>query len=335
MIAAAANPLLDHIWGISAAQDRIWATITGVAPSRTPWDRPFIVLQAFLDESYTDGSSFALAGYVSTAANWAAFSQEWEELLPLARRNNKGDRRFKMSEFARSVKDAEPFYRVIEKHALLSVVFYLNISDIERAKSRIWIDGTHIEFGHWDDPYFLTFFSFLEAIQFQRVSPTNHPHSIPLIKRVMPPDKELEFYFDDNSKKNAIRAAWELFVDTRDEEAQPLYGSEPRFDKEENLLPLQAADFWAWWVRHAHETNTWEAVRRGNFAEWEREKQIPGILIGYDEEDIVANYMKMARSLIGWDAPIYDAKYHPKPILEAKGEETFWKRLWRRLSNPS
>ena len=77
------NALLDHAWGKSAAQDRVWAQVTGLAPSRAVrrWLMA-LTYQAFIDDSYTHGGEFVLAGHVATAENWAKFAAEWENLLP-------------------------------------------------------------------------------------------------------------------------------------------------------------------------------------------------------------------------------------------------------------
>src|SRR4051812_12497106 len=92
--------LPDHVWGLSLAEDRIWAQVSGLRPSRAP-ERLFLVLQAYIDDS-TQGDVFVLAGYLASAAEWAAFSREWEAMLPLASIQEDGRYRFKMSEMASS-----------------------------------------------------------------------------------------------------------------------------------------------------------------------------------------------------------------------------------------
>src|SRR5579863_6314358 len=99
MIAAGANLLLDREWGVSSGADRVLAKIVGIAPSSQPWKRIFVILQAYMDESYNEGGTFVMAGYVANVDAWAKFSQEWELLLPLAMRSKRTNRhRFKMSE---------------------------------------------------------------------------------------------------------------------------------------------------------------------------------------------------------------------------------------------
>ena len=119
------NALLDHAWGKSAAQDRVWAQVTGLAPSRAVrrWLMA-LTYQAFIDDSYTHGGEFVLAGHVATAENWAKFAAEWENLLPSGTLGKSGYH-FKMAEMAAIPERMErvpAFYWVVEKYALGSLV---------------------------------------------------------------------------------------------------------------------------------------------------------------------------------------------------------------------
>ena len=48
-----------------------------------------MVLQAFIDESGKN-DWFVLGGYIASAEAWAAFSKDWEQILPLGIRDKKG-----------------------------------------------------------------------------------------------------------------------------------------------------------------------------------------------------------------------------------------------------
>jgi hypothetical protein len=99
-----------------------------------------MVLQAFIDESCSEGGGFVLGGYIAPVEAWAEFSKEWELLLPSTMRGNNGKHRFKMSEMARHMDRVPPFYRVIEKYASMSVFCRINIGDLRRATDRIWVE---------------------------------------------------------------------------------------------------------------------------------------------------------------------------------------------------
>src|ERR1700682_5108739 len=94
------NALLDHAWGISPAQDRVWAQVTGLAPGAAV--RRLLMplnFQGFLDDS-TSTEEFILAGHIAPAEAWAAFAKEWELLLPLGTRAKNGKQHFKMSDMS-------------------------------------------------------------------------------------------------------------------------------------------------------------------------------------------------------------------------------------------
>src|SRR5579872_3272072 len=157
------NRVLDHKWGVSAGADRVWAQIAGRAPSAEPWKRIFMVLQAFVDESY-DADVFALAGYIASAEAWGAFSGEWEKLLPFAKRGGKkGNRRFKMSEMVNDLDYVRAFYRVIETNVAMSISCCISLRDLESARNRIWVEGVNIDWDHYHDPYKVSFYALLDS----------------------------------------------------------------------------------------------------------------------------------------------------------------------------
>src|ERR1700688_4788228 len=105
-----------------------------------------MVFQASIDESYTDDASYVLAGYIASAETWAKFPRDWEELLSLTLpAKESGKRRFKMKEMARRIEHVPAFYAVIEKHDLIRLSCHFNLSDLERAKQRVWVENLHID----------------------------------------------------------------------------------------------------------------------------------------------------------------------------------------------
>jgi hypothetical protein len=59
-----------------------------------------MVLQAFIDESYSNDGTYVLAGYIASVEEWASFSREWQELLPYGTLDKDDQFHFKMSEMA-------------------------------------------------------------------------------------------------------------------------------------------------------------------------------------------------------------------------------------------
>lgn len=120
--------------------------------------------QAFMDASARapDGD-FVLGGYIGTAETWAAFSKEWEALLPLGTRAKNGKYHFKMSEMAhRGAMDRVAlFHAVIDKYPLTGVSGRICLADFDRALERANVLFSRLnisnDFQKWTNPYF--FFS--------------------------------------------------------------------------------------------------------------------------------------------------------------------------------
>jgi hypothetical protein len=66
----------------SPASAPIWGLVCGL-PSKTRGSRLMLMLKAFVDDSHSGhtGPVFVLAGYISTAEKWAAFTDRWQMLL--------------------------------------------------------------------------------------------------------------------------------------------------------------------------------------------------------------------------------------------------------------
>jgi hypothetical protein len=79
--------------------------------------------QAFIDDSRSK-DEFVLAGHIATTEAWAAFSQKWEDILPLATKARNGKWHFKMSEMAMQpvlMSHVPAFYKIIEDHVICSI----------------------------------------------------------------------------------------------------------------------------------------------------------------------------------------------------------------------
>jgi hypothetical protein len=84
-------------------------------PSGRRERRSFLALQIGIDDSRSDGQVLILSGYVGEAADWAQFSNKWQDRL-----DTLGWSSFKMSEVNRrfnepeALRHAESFYRILE-----------------------------------------------------------------------------------------------------------------------------------------------------------------------------------------------------------------------------
>jgi Protein of unknown function (DUF3800) len=309
------NALLKHAWGCSAAVDRVWAQVTGMAPSRAV-RQVFMVLQAFVDDSYSPDGTFVLGGHIATAEAWAKFSEEWEKLLPLGTLAPNGKYHFKMTEMAANAERmarVAAFFRVIEKHVMMSLHVKLNLGDMERAKARVWAPRRTINWGFFQNPYLVAWRGLLDHIHGEV--------SRPIVEKVLPPGERIDFIFDEQTEKKVILPIWDEFAATRPDSYRVTLGSMPRFENDQEFLPLQAADFWAWWSRKWYADGTPEKLDSMNFGHWKvNRRDYPRLSIAYDEDGLVRLLLGLLRSeypdLAIWDlAKVPDSRWPLGPIL--------------------
>ena len=281
--------LIDHVWGKSSAQDRVWAQVAGLSPTRAE-RRLFMALnfQAFIDESETAGGEYVLAGHIATAENWAKFSAEWEMLLPSGTLADNGLYHFKMSAMAMTderMARVPAFRRCIENHVKASISCRMNVEDFDRAHENVerFVSRLNLvlDWKLWKSPYYFLFRCLLDRFhdrssEYADILPVNE-------------DEKVDFYFDDKTEKSAIMAAWDEIVENRPDKVAKLYGATPRFENDQDFLPLQAADLWAWWVREWYEEDNSpvpDKMRMLDFGGWKGKRGHPIIAISYDEEAI-------------------------------------------------
>lgn len=270
-----------------------------------------MVWQAFIDDSYKLDGYFVLAGYVATAERWAAFAKEWEALLPthgiLA---GNGNYHFKMSAMASPERRerVSAFYRVIEDHAQLSVAVVLRISDLKAAFARISIpDLDYFDWGAARNNYIYVFRLLFDLFHYRK----------DVLKKIIPLDEKVDFIFDKQAEQKQILASWDRYADPYAFEVRKLLGAHPRFEDDQEFLPLQAADFWAWWVRKWAEDGVLdEKIGKQSLAEdfenFKSKKTVPWVCFTFNEELVVENLKELIRSQMPEryaDYPIYDVRF--------------------------
>jgi hypothetical protein len=95
----------------------------------------------------------------------------------------------------------------------------------------------------------------------------------------------------------------------------------PRFLNDQTFLPLQAADFWAWWIRKWCADGALKE-KLDHAATWPwgaKDGGYPRLHISYDEEQLVGFFMKVIGEAIEPSRPIYDLKYARDPVHSAAG----------------
>jgi hypothetical protein len=131
---------------------------------------------------------------------------------------------------------------------------------------------------------------------------------------LLPTDKKVDFYFDEHSGAGVLLDYWDEFLESEPREIRELYGSYPRFENDEEFLPLQAADFWAWWVRKGYETGGLDKYTSGDFGTWTENLHINHLLITMSEDDIVEELTLQMKRKAGMDflLNIHDQNVRPR-----------------------
>jgi hypothetical protein len=262
------------------------------------------VLQAFIDESAEEDGVFVLGGYIARAEDWAKFSDIWERMLPrFGTPRDDGRYHFKMKEMAArpdGIAKAEPFFRVIEEHVLGWVSARIDQTELKNAIARIHVPGAIIE--DWEshtNPWYIAFRYLMDRFHLERAK----------MKEVFQ-DEKIDFYFDNGVDKKTIYAIWDNYVNSRKDEIKKYYGSLPRFEDDTEHLPLQAADFWVWWVRKWHNEGTPEKIEKCDFGAFHPRRLRKTLRFAADvrEDDLVKNLSQMVRAAVGPDRPILDLK---------------------------
>lgn len=283
-----------------------------------------MVFQAFMDESQGGDGTLVIAGHIATAENWANLSREWEAALPGAiprpdppnglsavKRFRPTDERpgalprhrdrfhvhvAEMSEEGRRQK-LPVFFRIIERHVALSLSARVHLTEIERAKARVYVPGLQIDWGFMDIPWMVAWRVLMDRFHYSREA----------VEKVIPLESTIDFYFDERAEKKVIREAWEEYIETRPEPQRQRYGREPRFEDDQDFLGLQAADLWAWWVRKWHAQGAPETMEFGEAGGLGLGPTHPKMDISIDEEGLVLEIKKIIAEGIEPGRAIYDA----------------------------
>jgi uncharacterized protein DUF3800 len=293
----------DHIWGVSPAADRVWAQVSGLRPDLAG-KRLFMVMQAYIDDSAEEGGVFVLAGYIANAESWVKFSGIWDKMLPtFGTPRPDGRYHFKMNEMANrpdGIAKSEPFFRVIEDHVLGWLSVSIDQSELRSAIARIHIPGEIIEYWNaYTNPWYITFRLLLDSFHIDRPKFEEALH-----------DEKIDFYFDNGVDKKIVFATWDNYIKSRPDEVKKYYGSVPRFEDDMEFLPLQAADFLAWWVRKWRHEGTPEKIYEcdfGKFRPRSGNKFLQLVAIAR-EDDLIRNLVEIVRRQVGPRPAIIDRK---------------------------
>lgn len=204
-----------------------------------------VPIQVFADESGGKGHSavFVFVGLIGPTDMWAAFSGDWRAFLDEPRKLSM----FKMREavsrtgafntFSETERDDKVLglARIINKHAPRAIFSALNIDDLEDVYARL---ETH---RHFTQPYFWPFHVLILGICYDLLDfDINEPFEIIFDRHDIFGPRAKRFW-------PLVRASTELMCP----EIAHLLPVEPLFRTDDECLPLQAADLFAWSTRNA------------------------------------------------------------------------------------
>lgn len=134
-----------------------------------------------------------------------------------------GKYHFKMNEMAVNEERMErvpAFYWIIEDHVLLALSCKINTTELRRARARVYVPNLKIDFGPFENPYFVAYRCLLDMFH-------NHRQKI---ESLIASNQVVDFIFDNQTEKHAIRASWESYINSRPGTIKSLYGAAPRFE---------------------------------------------------------------------------------------------------------
>lgn len=218
----------------------IWKLVSGY-PDLIARDMPMAMLQAYIDDSGKEKDSFSqvLAGYLSTAEKWAAFSNEWQVIL-----DGFGIEQFHMVDAFRMSKE----YRKLGTLKRNQLIFDL-IACINRHVERAFVFSMDLSaHRHWfarkEAPGIIAFRPY--RIGFHSIY-TKICRYVYLKKF----DSELQIFFEEQGgeSKDKIFKSMETLRDVADNYGHAnMNMPSPNFVPK-NVLPIQAADLLAWLCR--------------------------------------------------------------------------------------
>ncbi len=206
--------------------------------------------QAYVDDSVGSAGSKALvlAGFVSSAAGWAAFSEEWQAALDLEPKLDY----FKMNEANLLIQQFSPdrgwtevkrddrlvaLIRIIKKYVLIRIHASIKHSDFEQQIASIAVPQRKLIS---DNPYIYIFTKLICAMAVRStLFDINEP---------------CDFIFDEQAGySEEIFYYWPIFKQIaagRSKSDFPTFiGDRPQFRNDAEFLPLQAADLFAGQLR--------------------------------------------------------------------------------------
>ena len=228
-------------------------------------------MKAYIDDSMSDCKVLVFGGLISTTEEWEALSLEWQQYL-----EDEQIHVVKMKRLAH--KHAKRLYPTIRDHAKAGICFVVPIAPLKKAADRYELTGKIVA-----NPYFWAFKGVINCLaQNQREWGLTEP---------------VDFVFDNRPEEEDFLDGWEVHRDTLPDEVRSIMGRRPVFADDEKVLPLQAADMWAWWCRKTWLKNDSTIPVDSYPIPWGKVGDIPQIILQMTTEDIDHELSRVAGCL--------------------------------------
>jgi hypothetical protein len=214
---------------VTKANQGVWALVSGFAPLKKRRGRLLLVFQAYIDDSFESGDALILAGFVASAEKWAAFSDEWQEIVDM--RMPYPIKSYHAAKHGNSDEERERemfFYRVIERHVMGGINFCVSTFAINHACDLYGADAYH------RNPYNFAFAGFVSMID----------SALGVLGIAEP----IDLIFDERGEAGHVIEGLEMRKKLIPDGQVNWLRSPPSFKSDEDVLPLQAADMLAYYT---------------------------------------------------------------------------------------
>ena len=240
--------------------------------------RLLLMMQAYIDDSVTDREVLVLAGLLATVERWEAFSVEWQERLDHAPWSV-----FKMSEVWDrggdiSLEHAKWHYFTTRDHAQGGICMTVPLAPLAAAAAKYGLVGTAAA-----NPYTWGIKGIINGLAKSQLE--------------WGLSEPVDFIFDERGEERMVRDVWDHYLANVSDDVRALTGRKPIFEDDEKVLPLQAADMWAWWCRKTWLAGGGKIPPDSYPIPWGNVGDLPQLILQWSAEEIDAELARVASEL--------------------------------------
>jgi Protein of unknown function (DUF3800) len=232
------------------------------------------MLQSFIDASGKGSPQrLVLAGYIAPVEVWEPFSIAWKTRLDEA-----GLPYFKMTEQRSKPEIAGYFYRLVEDYDVRAAISCIvNTADLTKVCQSIKGPPGMVNMEAFTNPYYFAFKAIIKVLaQYQTKLGLTEP---------------VDFIFDTENESINTLKYYHFVRESSSPEYARLMGHLPHYQKDEETMPLQAADLYAWWVRKWENDGVSDWAKTLPFP-WGIKKDIPRLVMTFKERDFRIEYSR-------------------------------------------